>query len=463
MTGNEGSFDPHTWLAGSIPPAEPSRPDVAGLPENSKAKTSTSRMGARGIAVAGGATVAIAAVIAVLVWHPASTPSTPAVVGSTTATGTAVTTTPNREPPPLSRRTLLLDSAAKLRGALDSTGIAVGEADTVAQLAARALGGGAGPLHTAISLDSRAAKPSLVRLEASYDDSSGAIVARQGDGSFTVSKVAARLSTKINVVRGEMDAESFYSSAVAAGIADTLVPDIAKSLAFDFDFQREIHPGDVFEIAWEQEVNAQGQAFGVPRLRYVSMTTKEKSRTIYWFQPKGGQGGWFDGNGTSVVRSLMRTPVDGARISSTFGPRMHPVLGFMKLHEGTDFAAPIGTPIYASGDATVEWAAMKGANNGNLTILHHDNGWQTYYLHQSRYADGIAPGARVKQGQLIGYIGTTGRSTGPHLHYGLKIDGQFTDPQAVKTEATKKLDGAVLDHFIAERDRIDVNRARVAS
>ena len=146
-------------------------------------------------------------------------------------------------------------------------------------------------------------------------------------------------------------------------------------------------------------------------------------------------------------------------MSSGFGFRIHPVLGYMKLHKGTDFAAPTGTPIYASGNGVVEWAAMKGPN-GNLTILKHDNGWETYYLHQSMFMPGIAPGARVTQGEEIGKVGTTGRSTGPHRHYEVHIDGEAVDAMKVQTDAAPPLSGEALAAFKKERDRIDVSRAR---
>jgi murein DD-endopeptidase MepM/ murein hydrolase activator NlpD len=237
-----------------------------------------------------------------------------------------------------------------------------------------------------------------------------------------------------------------------------LIPDFAKAFAYDFDFQREITPGDVFEVAFEQQKNATGSAVGQPRLVYASLTTAEKSRSLYWFGPPGEEAGWFDGNGSSVVRSLMRTPVDGARISSKFGMRFHPVLMSAKLHKGTDFAAPTGTPIYASGNAVVEFAGEKGAN-GNYVRLLHDNGWRTLYLHMNRIAPSVIPGARVAQAQQIGEVGTTGRSTGPHLHYEVHIDGKPTDPLSIQTDAGRTLTGAARAAFIKERDRIDVARA----
>ena len=154
----------------------------------------------------------------------------------------------------------------------------------------------------------------------------------------------------------------------------------------------------------------------------------------------------------------MRTPVEGARISSTFGMRVHPVLGFMKMHKGTDFAAPIGTPIYAAGDATVIFAAMAGTA-GNRVILKHDNGWETWYLHMNHFGPGITTGVHVHQGQQIGEIGTTGRSTGPHLHYELHVNNEPVDPMSVQMDAGKTLDAAAMKGFFKERDRIDALRA----
>jgi murein DD-endopeptidase MepM/ murein hydrolase activator NlpD len=259
-----------------------------------------------------------------------------------------------------------------------------------------------------------------------------------------------------------MDADSFYSSAVAAGVIDSLIPDFAAALAFDFDFQREVRKGDAFEAAFEQRVDRDGRPIGPPRLLYAALSTQVKAAAVYRYTPPGGEPSWFDGDGRSIKRALLRTPVDAARVSSSFGYRIHPILGFAKLHRGTDFAAPTGTPIYASGDATVEFAGPKGAN-GNFVRLKHTNGWETLYLHMSAFGAGIASGATVAQGQEVGLVGTTGRSTGPHLHYELHIDGEPVDPMSVQTESAPPLAGPALTGFKHERDRIDVSRARSTS
>jgi murein DD-endopeptidase MepM/ murein hydrolase activator NlpD len=223
--------------------------------------------------------------------------------------------------------------------------------------------------------------------------------------------------------------------------------------------QREVAPGDIFEVAFEQSYNPSNEPVGVPRLVYVSLRTATMSRSLYRFTPPNErEAGWFDGNGSSTVRALMRTPVDSARISSQFGMRTHPILGYQKLHRGTDFAAPTGTPVFASGNATVEFAGPKGAN-GNFIRLHHDNGWQTLYLHLNRILPGVAPGSKVLQGQQIGEIGTTGRSTGPHLHYEVHIDGQPVDPLQIQMGEGKSLSGPALTAFHKQRDAIDTQRA----
>jgi murein DD-endopeptidase MepM/ murein hydrolase activator NlpD len=273
--------------------------------------------------------------------------------------------------------------------------------------------------------------------------------------------VAADLSREVKVLRGELDTESFYSSAVAAGLIDTLIPEFINAFGYDFNLAAEILPGDTFEVAYEQAVNESGEPFGQPQLLFAQLTTRTKSLALYRFRDAEGAVGWYDGNGASTRRGLMRTPVDGARISSKFGMRFHPVLHYNRLHGGTDFAAPTGTPIYAAADGAVEFAAMKGAN-GNLTVIRHDNGWRTLYLHQNRFMPGIAPGVRVIQGQHIGDVGTTGRSTGPHLHYEVHIDGQRVDPLSIRTDDArrKRMEGTLLAAFMRERDRVDVARAR---
>jgi murein DD-endopeptidase MepM/ murein hydrolase activator NlpD len=371
---------------------------------------------------------------------------------------------PPSAPPPtgVERRALTVSSPSEIQGVLTGAGVLPAEAESAANAASAKMPAAPGDLTVVMMLKPATGGYRLVSLDVRHDDGAGVLIQASDSGALTVAPTAADLKTVVKVVRGEMDAYSFYTSAVSQHLTDSLISPFAQALAYDFDFQREVHAGDVFEAAFEDRENAKGQSVGVGRLLYVSMETPAKSRALYWFQPPGGQGGWFDGNGASTVRTLMRTPVEGARISSTFGMREHPVLGFMKMHKGVDFAAPIGTPIYAAGDGVVENAEFKDLN-GNYVKIRHDNGWETIYLHMSAFGPGIAAGVHVHQGQQIGQIGTTGRSTGPHLHYELHINNEPVDPMSIKMEGAKPLDGASMAAFIKERNRIDALRVAQTS
>ncbi len=365
-----------------------------------------------------------------------------------------------------SRRILTVAGADAIGPSLVAAGVATTEADAAARRARTVLGPGNDDVRLVFDINAG----HLVHLDATREDGAGIALARGADGKgFTQQTLSAHLVRRLTIVRGELDARDFYSAAVAAGVNDTLVSDFANAFAFDFDLQREVAPGDIFEAGFEQRYNEAGSPVGVPVLVYASLETAAKSRALYRFatpaqkgapDQKGPTGAkWYDANGRSTVRTLMRTPIDGARISSPFGMREHPVLGFMKLHRGTDFAAPTGTPIFASGDAVVEFAGLKGPN-GNFVKLRHDNGWETLYLHMNRILPGIVAGARVVQGRQIGEVGTTGRSTGPHLHYEVHIDGQPTDPLALQMgKSSEALTGAALKAFDVLRDRVDARRS----
>jgi murein DD-endopeptidase MepM/ murein hydrolase activator NlpD len=298
----------------------------------------------------------------------------------------------------------------------------------------------------------------IERLEVVAATGAGTILTRSGEG-FAAEAVAAKLAIRDRVVRGEMDAESFYSSAVAAGVVDSLVDDFASAFAFDFDFQREIRPGDIFEAAFEQKVDGRGDVVGAERLVYASLQTQTKSRALYLFQPPGeAKPSWFDGNGASVARGLMRTPVEGARITSSFGPRLHPVLGYTRVHKGTDFAVPVGTTVYASGDGVVDFVGPHGGH-GNFIRIRHSPELQTAYAHLSGYAPGVIVGAAVRQGQAIGLSGNTGLSSGPHLHYEVIVRDVQVDPMTFQTNSRRALNGEALAAFRKMRDKLDALRA----
>ncbi len=360
-----------------------------------------------------------------------------------------------------SRRSVTLRSSAEIAPTLIANGVTSDIADSAARLVSKGLENKPGNIRAVLTLQPRGDAATLLQLDASVADGSGLILRAGKNGALASTPVAASLSTAIVVRAGEIDKNSFYTSALAVGVLDSLIPEFARAFTYDFDFQREISPGDVFEAAFERTINAAGEPAGPSRLIYVSLTTPAKARALYRFQPAGEEAGWFDGNGHSVVRALMRTPIDGAHVTSSFGYRVHPILGYRKLHRGTDFAAPVGTPIFAAGDGIVEWAAEKGAA-GNLVVIRHTNGWQTLYMHTSAFGPGIRQGVTVHQGQLIAAVGTTGRSTGPHLHYEVRVKGEPIDPQSIDIEEGRTLTGDELVKFVKERDRIDVARARYA-
>jgi murein DD-endopeptidase MepM/ murein hydrolase activator NlpD len=260
---------------------------------------------------------------------------------------------------------------------------------------------------------------------------------------------AAAPGGHVRVFHGEMDQQSFYTSAVAVGIDDRLVSQITSALAFDFDFVREIHPGDVFDVAVEDNAGS-----AAPALLYVSLRTAEKTKAVYRFR-----GAWYDGQGLATQRALMRTPVEGARVTSTFGMRDHPVLGYTRMHKGVDFGVPIGTPVYASGDGTV---AAAGPNDGYGFYLRiaHTKSLATAYGHLSGYPPSIKIGGQVRQGEVVAFSGNTGISTGPHLHYEILVNGEQVNPLEYKLESASALRGEALMEFVRLRDRVDAARAR---
>lgn len=358
---------------------------------------------------------------------------------------------------------LNLGGSGSLESALLANRVPVEDARAASVAALGALGARQGEIRAVIYLDRAAGEFHLARLEVTFPDSSGAIVTRGAEGDYTAQTMAASLRPQIVVRRGEINDADFYSSAVAAGVTDSLIQTFAQAFVYDFNFQTEIAKGDVFEAAFEQDVNVNEQPVGPPRLLYASMTTSTKFRKLYRFQTGDGEYGWFDGNGRSVKRSFMRTPVDGARITSRFGMRFHPTLHYTRLHGGIDMAAPIGTPVYASAGGVVLAEGPSGGCNGNVVKLKHDNGWATHYLHLHQVAADIAVGQRVEQGSPLGGVGMTGNCvTGPHLHYEVVINGEKVDPETIPTEQGDALKGSELAAFIAERDRIDQAKSRYA-
>ncbi|MEM6947270.1 MAG: M23 family metallopeptidase [Pseudomonadota bacterium] len=282
---------------------------------------------------------------------------------------------------------------------------------------------------------------------------------RMGDGAFTAAKLSARLTPRPQRVAGEVST-SLYEAALAEGANDQHVVDFASIFAYDIDFQREIHPGDRFELVYESLVDERGRPVQFGQVLFARLDGRTLTRDFYFYVPSDdGVSDYFDPDGASATRFLMKTPINGARLSSGFGTRRHPISGYTRLHKGTDFAAPTGTPVYAAGHGTVERASRWGTY-GHYVRLRHANNYKTAYAHLSRYGPGIRAGAQVRQGDVIGYVGSTGASTGPHLHYEVMIRGMHVNAMALDLPTGRKLAETPeeLAAFLGRKAEIDAMR-----
>lgn len=252
------------------------------------------------------------------------------------------------------------------------------------------------------------------------------------------------------------DASSLYLALARKGVPHDVIANTIRAYSWDIDFQRDIWQGNTIRVYYEEAVDEDGQIVnGKNKLIFAHLVTRLKDLPIYRFQENGKNwSDFFHADGRSVRALLMSTPVDGARLSSGFGHRKHPVLGYTKLHKGVDFAAPTGTPIYAAGDGIVE-RASRFSSYGHYIRIRHKGSLKTAYAHLHGYARGIKAGVKVKQGQVIGFIGTTGRSTGPHLHYEVIQNGVHINPRSLKLPTGDQLKGAELERFKAEALEID--------
>jgi murein DD-endopeptidase MepM/ murein hydrolase activator NlpD len=239
-----------------------------------------------------------------------------------------------------------------------------------------------------------------------------------------------------------------------AGMPIDVVVELIRLFSFDVDFQREIQAGDSFEVLYDSYYDRAGSLAKTGPLRYGAMMLSGKRLEFYHFVTADGTDDHFDPKGRSVRKTLLRTPVDGARISSGYGKRKHPIQGYNKMHRGVDFAAPRGTPIYAAGHGVVERIGRNGGY-GKYVRIRHNSTYKTAYAHLKSYAKGMKRGVRVKQGQVIGYVGSTGNSTGPHLHYEVFYDSKQVNPLKVKLPSGKKLAGADLEAFQTARAEAD--------
>jgi len=254
--------------------------------------------------------------------------------------------------------------------------------------------------------------------------------------------------------------DGIYKLAKKDQTPDPIINNLIKAFSYDVDFQRDIREGDHIEILYEKMVTEDNITVGSGKLLHATLTTKGKTIPLYFFSD-GSSEGYFKDNGESIIKKLLRTPVDGARISSGFGMRQHPILGYSKMHKGLDFAAPSGTPIYAAGDGVINFAGVKGGY-GNFVMVKHNADYITAYGHCSRIAKGITEGKAVKQGDIIAYVGSTGRSTGPHLHYEIIQKGTAVNPANVKFAGNNQLTGKRLASFKAFKQQVATKLAELA-
>ena len=281
---------------------------------------------------------------------------------------------------------------------------------------------------------------------------------RGSQGNFIVKENILQLYKKEIVIKNVIK-NNLYNSAIESGVEPNIIVEFARIFGFEVDFQRDIRKGDWFEILYEKFEDDNNKVRDTGKIIYASMFVNGEEINLYNFKYENEED-YFDIKGKSITKSLMKTPINGARLSSSYGMRKHPILGYNKMHRGTDFAAPSGTPIMASGSGTVTRARWCGGG-GNCVKIKHNSTYETIYAHMKAFAKGIKEGRKVKQGQIIGYVGSTGLSTGPHLHYEVIVNGKKVNSQKLKLPSGKTLKGEERKQFELDRIKIDIRLAEL--
>ena len=278
----------------------------------------------------------------------------------------------------------------------------------------------------------------------------------ENENLFKIKEIETNLKKKINYAEARIK-NSLYASAIKEGIPANVIVEFARIYGFEIDFQRDIWKNDIFQIIYENFVNEKNETIQTGNIIFANLVLQGREYPLYIFN-SDGKFDHYDNRGQSIKKTLMKTPINGARLSSSFGKRKHPILGFTKMHTGTDFAAPTGTPIMASGSGKVIKSSWCGGG-GNCVKIKHNSVYTTVYAHLSKFGRGIKKGARVKQGQIIGYVGSTGMSTGPHLHYEVIVNGKKVNSQTLKLPSGKTLNGDERKKFEVEKIKINVLRS----
>ena len=275
---------------------------------------------------------------------------------------------------------------------------------------------------------------------------------------FDKKKIITNLNKKIIFKEGKI-LQSLYKTAIDLNVQPNIIIEFARIYGFQVDFQRDIRKNDNFQIMYEVFEDDNGKVFETGNIIFADLKLSGVNNSLYYFDKKGNEG-HYDQNGKSVEKALMKTPINGARLSSAFGMRKHPIDGYNKMHRGTDFAAPMGTPIMASGSGVVTRARWCGGG-GNCVKIKHNSTYETIYAHMKNFARGIKEGVRVKQGQIIGYVGSTGKSTGPHLHYEVIENGKKINSQKLKLPSGKILKSKNRELFEVTRIKLDVLKSEL--
>ena len=304
--------------------------------------------------------------------------------------------------------------------------------------------------------------PMILELKIELDNKNEIFFSRSDNKKKFEWKIIEKNLDKIISYKEAIITSSLYNSAVKIGIKPDVIIDFARLYGFQVDFQRDIWKNDHFQIIYEEFRNQAGEIVETGDIIYANLSLQNNDLKLYRFEFQKDKTDYFDENGKSIRKTLMKTPINGARLSSSFGKRKHPILGFNKMHTGTDFAAPKGTPIMASGDGIVTRAKWCGGG-GNCVKIKHNSVYQTVYAHMSKFAKGIKKGTRVKQGQTIGYVGSTGLSTGPHLHYEVIENGKKINSQTLKLPSGRILKGNERKLFEITKIKTDVLKSELVS
>ena len=297
-------------------------------------------------------------------------------------------------------------------------------------------------------------KPSISRITFQVDELSTAYIYYRNKTDDYEVRLNQKNLEKVNFLAKGIIVNSLFASAQKIDVDAEVIVEFARIFGFEIDFQRDIQKNDEFQIFYERFEDDEGENFKNGNILFAYLKNSGREIKLYRYKDSKNNIGYFTPDGKSIEKALMKTPINGARLSSGFGFRKHPILGYNKLHQGTDFAARRGTPVMASGSGTIERASWFGAY-GKYVRIRHNSTYKTAYAHLSKFGRNIKAGRKVRQGQIIGYVGSTGRSTGPHLHYEVLVNNKRINSQRLKLPSGKKLSKNEMENFNLEKQRID--------